>query len=206
MNKSDVSIVNYGVGNISSVVNMVKRIGYMASVVSTPSELLGAKRIILPGVGAFDAGMSKLKEYDLIAPLTELAFEQKIPFLGICLGAQLLGKRSEEGHEPGLGWLDFQCSKFIATDKLKVPHMGWNYVERIKKCSLTEKFLEEARFYFVHSYYMDVYDSSQILFKTTYGKEFASGVVKDNIYGVQFHPEKSHKFGMQLMKNFMEIE
>ncbi|MEK2645197.1 imidazole glycerol phosphate synthase subunit HisH [Bdellovibrio sp. BCCA] len=204
MSNCDVTIIDYGSGNIASVVNMVKRIGYSATVAKDPRELSGAARVILPGVGAFDAGMQKLREREFIDPLTKLAFEAKIPFLGICLGSQLLGRSSEEGKELGLGWLDFECRKFIPEGNLKVPHMGWNFVSTRNMCAVTRDLPQDPRFYFVHSYYMDVHDSSQVLFNTYYGHDFASGVVKENIYGVQFHPEKSHKFGMSLLRSFLE--
>ncbi|MNK22772.1 Imidazole glycerol phosphate synthase subunit HisH 1 [compost metagenome] len=200
----DVSIVDYGVGNIASVGNMVKRLGFSFNIVGDSLSLREATRIILPGVGAFDSGMTNLNELGLRDGLNFMALEKKVPILGICLGAQLLGFGSEEGRERGLGWIDFECQKFQSMDNLKVPHMGWNYVTAEKE-SVLSKGISDGRFYFVHSYFMKPKNQEDILFSTVYGKKFAAAVAKDNIYGVQFHPEKSHKFGLQLMKNFLEI-
>lgn len=206
MTNVDVSIVNYGAGNIASVVNMVKRLGYSCSVVTTAEEIKQAKKIIIPGVGAFDAGMSNLIKNNLVEALNYMALEKCVPTLGICLGAQLLGKSSDEGELKGLGWLDFKCVKFQSTQTLKVPHMGWNFVKVENECLLTKNLPENSRYYFVHSFFMKMNNPAQALFTTQYGADFTSGVVKDNIYGLQFHPEKSHKFGMALLKNFLEIQ
>ncbi|NEW60730.1 imidazole glycerol phosphate synthase subunit HisH [Sulfurovum sp. bin170] len=202
-------IVDYKVGNIGSIINMLKKIGVKAKLSSDKDEIMDANKLLLPGVGSFDNGMRNLRESGLIEVLNKKVLEDKTPILGICLGMQLLMDSSEEGQEKGLGWIKGEVKKFDFgknKDKLKVPHMGWNIVNPTNRDSLYKNFDEESRFYFVHSYHAICEDEKNILGKTHYGYNFASSIYKDNIFGVQFHPEKSHKFGMRLLKNFSEME
>ena len=201
-------IIDYGVGNVHSILNMFKKIGIDAKLSEHPNEVLSADKVILPGVGSFDYGMKQLKESGYYDTVLKYAREVKKPILGICLGMQMLGLSSEEGFEPGLGLIPFRNIKFKFNDnKLKVPHMGWNLVKSVKSNEkFSENFTEDFRFYFVHSYYAVCEKQENILLTCDYGFEFSAAVQKDNIYGVQFHPEKSHKFGMKLLKNFAELE
>jgi glutamine amidotransferase len=174
---------------------------------SNPTEIEKATKLILPGVGNFDYGMKKLKESGLNELIEQKALKEKIPTLGICLGAQMMCKSSEEGIEPGLGWFDANVKKFDFLDnaQLRVPHMGWNFV-KIKRDSLIAKDLaENSRFYFVHSYHMLPNVKEDLLFETSYGYNFASGLQRENLYALQFHPEKSHSFGKQIFKNFINL-
>lgn len=187
---------------------MLKRIGAKSCISSHVEEIEQAEKLILPGVGHFDYGMNNLKQSGLIEVLNKKVVEQKTPILGICLGAQLLGNRSEEGAEKGLGWIDMDIVKFDKAkmgDNLKIPHMSWNEVSIKKNSKLMLGLDDESRFYFVHSYHMRCNDENNILANTFYGYEFTSAVEKENIFGVQFHPEKSHKFGMKLLENFVNI-
>ena len=202
-----VTIVDYGMGNLGSIFNMFKKIGVPSKITSDKNEIEKAEKILLPGVGSFDAAMNKINELDFKELLNYKALEEKIPVLGICLGMQLLTNSSEEGVLPGLGWIQAETLKFKfeKEQNLKIPHMGWNLVKKNRDSKLTEDFIDETRFYFVHSYYVKCqYDSNSIL-KTTYGLTFDSAIQHENIYGAQFHPEKSHKFGMNLLKNFSKI-
>ncbi len=198
-----IAIINYGAGNISSVKNMIQRLGYECIVTSSEEELDKAERIILPGVGHFDHGMKNLKETGLIDSLYENVFDKKKPFLGICLGAQLLTKGSEEGSIPGLGWFDAYTKEFKLTGGFKVPHMGWNYVKYEKASPLFNHEFEDPRYYFVHKYYLSPSNNKDVLATSEYGVSFCSALSKNNIFGVQFHPEKSHKYGMTLLNNFI---
>ena len=167
-----------------------------------PNEIKKASKLILPGVGHFNHGMKMLRDSRLIDPLQELVFEKKIPLLGICLGAQILGKGSEEGEEPGLGWIDMECKRFPKADNLPVPHMMWNKLNLKRDTPLLNKRSADARYYFVHSYYMNCANEANVVATTSYGVEFASVVQQDNIMGMQFHPEKSLKHGMAIMTEF----
>ena len=206
-----ISIIDYGCGNIGSVVNMLKHIGVPAKLISQASDIEKAEKLILPGVGKWDAGVRSLHNTGVLAALEARVKIDKIPILGICLGMQLLLDSSEEGTLPGLGWIGGSVRAFNFSDldspsrTLAVPHMGWNAVTAAKKSRLTESFDEKSKFYFVHSYYADVTNSADILVQSQYGHAFTSGVQKENIYGLQFHPEKSHKHGMNVMKSFAEI-
>jgi len=201
-------IIDYGAGNLKSINNMLKKIGF-ESEISQDKELISkASHIILPGVGTFDYGMNQLKKSGLIPLLNKKVLTKKTPTLGICLGAQLLGNKSEEGVESGLGWIDMEVVKFDSSklnDNLKIPHMSWNEITIKKTSSLLKGLDNNARFYFVHSYHIKVNNDDDTLCTSNYGYEFVSGVQKDNVYGVQFHPEKSHKFGMKLLENFAKI-
>jgi imidazole glycerol-phosphate synthase subunit HisH len=200
-------IVDYGMGNLGSIANMLKKIGAPAVISSDPEIIEQADKLILPGVGAFDYGMRNLNERGLIPVLNEQVLAHKKPVLGLCLGMQLLTKHSEEGGLPGLGWLDAETVRFkfdVANAVLKIPHMGWNSVQVGQPHFLFANAGTEPRFYFVHSYHVVCADERAVIGKTQYGYDFASVVAKDNIAGVQFHPEKSHAFGMNLLKNFAE--
>lgn len=201
-------IIDYGLGNLGSVLNMLRKIGAQA-VISADLAVIGdASKLILPGVGSFDNGMRNLESRGLIPLLEEKVLRQETPILGLCLGMQLLSRRSEEGELPGLGWIDAESLRFRfdgATEKLRVPHMGWNTVQIVREHRLFNGMSDEPRFYFVHSYHVKCNDPADVLTLTRYGYDFPSSVVKKNVLGVQFHPEKSHKFGMKLLKNFAEV-
>jgi glutamine amidotransferase len=201
-------IVDYKMGNLGSIHNMFSRIGVESIISGDPKVIESADKIILPGVGAFDAGMSNLKNLHLIELLNDKVIERKTPVFGICLGMQLLGKSSEEGVLPGLGWVNAESVRFNFEDKqkdLRIPHMGWNSLDITRKGSILDNLPEEPRFYFVHSYHVRCNNDEDILAKTRYGIEFVSVVRKGNIMGTQFHPEKSHKFGLALLRNFAEV-
>jgi glutamine amidotransferase len=196
-----IGIVDYGVGNLGSVQNMLRRIGYHAAIVSSADELKACDKLILPGVGAFDRAIDRLGASGLRGPLDEMALERKMPILGICLGMQLLTKGSEEGDQPGLGYIAAEAKRF-PHGALKVPHMGWNRVSIPNPSPLTEHFDGETRFYFVHSYYVTVDDQADSMLKCDYGVRFDAGIMRGNIFGAQFHPEKSHRFGKALFTAF----
>jgi glutamine amidotransferase len=202
-----ITIVDYGVGNLGSIVNMLKKIGAKAQASSDPDVLRHAEKLILPGVGAFDPGMRKLNEVGLAPLLNELVLEKKIPVIGLCLGMQLMTKRSEEGTEAGLGWIDAETVRFKFRPEnahLKIPHMGWNTLDIRRQHPLVSDLGPESRFYFVHSYHIVCADEADVVAYTDYGYPLAAVINKDNIMGAQFHPEKSHRYGMQLLKNFAE--
>lgn len=192
-------------GNLGSVLNMFKRIGVPAEIVEDPARLAEATKILLPGVGAFDQAMKRIAESAFREILDQKALAEKVPILGICLGMQLLTRGSEEGNLPGLGWIAADTIRFPKQEGLKVPHMGWNIVTPSTSSKLTENLPEESRFYFVHSYHVQVDHQQNSILKCHYGVTFDAAIQNDNVYGAQFHPEKSHKFGMQLLKNFAEI-
>lgn len=201
-------IVDYGVGNLKSIQNMLKKVGASCAISKDPNKIMEAEKLILPGVGHFDHGMKNLTESGLIQSLNQKVIEQQCPILGICLGAQLLGISSEEGTNEGLGWVKMRVVKFDKDKlppKLKIPHMGWNFIQKSKDSRLLHGLSDESRFYFVHSYHMLIEEEQNQLTKTNFGYDFTSSVEFNNIYGVQFHPEKSHHFGMQLMKNFVDL-
>jgi glutamine amidotransferase len=197
-----IGIVDYGVGNLGSVRNMFRRVGCDARIVSTADEMRECGKLILPGVGAFDRAMERLGASRLRDTLDEMALERKVPLLGICLGMQLLTRGSEEGDRPGLGYIAAEAKRLPRDPALKVPHMGWNVVTVPNPSPLTAHFEEETRFYFVHSYCVRVDDQADSLLKCTYGVTFDAGVMNGNIYGAQFHPEKSHRFGKALFAAF----
>ena len=202
---SGIAIVDYGLGNLGSVANMLKKIGVPAKVTSDAAELRAARALVLPGVGHFDTGMRNLVASGLKAVLDELVLQAKVPVLGICLGMQLMARRSDEGSEPGLGWIaaDVKRFDFPAGTRLAVPHMGWNELEPRDEALF--RGLEAApRFYFVHSYHLVCDAERDVAGWATYGYRFAAAVHQGSIYGTQFHPEKSHRFGMTVLKNFAE--
>lgn len=200
-------IIDYGIGNLASVLNMFKKIGVSDVCISGQTDVIEkADKLLLPGVGAFDAGMNHLEQSNLIPVLNKKVLEEKVPLLGICLGMQLLTKRSEEGKKEGLGYIDGETLRFNLDPalKLKVPHMGWNYVQ-VKRPNPLIDTERRNRFYFVHSYYVKCFDETQSLATCHYGQDFTCMVNKDNIFGAQFHPEKSLKFGMNILENFSKI-
>ncbi|MDP2416298.1 MAG: imidazole glycerol phosphate synthase subunit HisH [Hydrogenophaga sp.] len=198
-----IAIIDYNIGNIAAVANMLRRIGVPCRITANPSEVKEANRIILPGNGSFDACMHNLRASGLIPVLEDKVLNNGVPLLGICVGAQMLGTGSEEGQERGLGWLDMRVRRFPDLAGLKVPHMGWNQVTPQQPNNvLTQEMNEGTRFYFVHSYFMDPANKDDVLLQANYGVEFAAGVCRGNIAGVQFHPEKSHRFGKQLLTAF----
>jgi len=198
-------ILDYGMGNVNSILNMLKKIGVDSKISGNSDEIEEADKIILPGVGSFDMGMSRLNETGLISAIQKHALVKKKPVLGICLGMQMLGRRSEEGKLDGLSLIPFDNIKFDFpnSNNLKIPHMGWDIISETKSNSpLLYELKDDQRYYFVHSYHAVCDKPDNIIMRCDYGHEFAAGVVNENIYGVQFHPEKSHKFGMALLDNF----
>ena len=200
-----INIIDYGSGNVGSVFNMLKKIGVESKVISKPSLIKSSEKLILPGVGAFDDGMTRLESFGWIDFLDHNVIKNKIPILGICLGMQLMTKSSEEGDKPGLSWIEADVKKFSSNNNLKIPHMGWNNIKPLINNQLFYELNNQSRFYHVHSYYVSLNDSSIEIASTHYGINFTSSFQKDNIFGVQFHPEKSHKYGMQLLSNFSKI-
>ncbi len=200
-------VVDYGVGNLGSIVNMFKKVGAKAVASSDPAVIQSAEKLILPGVGAFDAAIRKFHEKGLVSVVGELVLEKKIPVLGLCVGLQIMTKGSEEGQLAGLGWFDAETIRFKFDAEyahLKVPHMGWNTAQVCREHPLVADWDEESRFYFVHSFHVVAKDMDAVLAKTDYGVTIHSILGRENIMGVQFHPEKSHRFGMRLLKNFAE--
>jgi glutamine amidotransferase len=207
MQSESIVVIDYGMGNLGSIANMLKYLGANAVISANKSLIDKADKLILPGVGHFDRAMQNIHQLDLFNLIQYKALDQQTPIMGICLGMQLLCNSSEEGIYKGLAFVDADVVKFNfeKSQNLKVPHMGWNKVENAKPNSLITKGLtEEARFYFVHSYYVTCKNESDILTRSQYGHSFVSSFEKNNVVGVQFHPEKSHKFGITLFRNFIE--
>ncbi|HEY8609591.1 MAG TPA: imidazole glycerol phosphate synthase subunit HisH [Noviherbaspirillum sp.] len=203
-----ITVVDYGVANRGSMQNMLSRIGAKVELASTPEAVLRARKIILPGVGAFDHGMAALEERGLADAIRSRVAGDGIPLLGVCLGMQMLGRGSEEGRRTGLGLVDAYCRRFhFATgSKQKVPHMGWQEIGiRKEGAPLLAGLDDRSRFYFVHSYHLVCEDRIDVLAEASYGSEFVAIVRRGNVMGVQFHPEKSHRFGMRLLRNFVEM-
>lgn len=199
-----IAIVDYGVANLGSICNMLAKLGFGVERVSTPSGIAKATRIILPGVGAFDQGIAALETLGLVEALREKAGDGSARILGICLGMQLLGRSSAEGRQSGLGLVDGASVRFdIPKDGgLKVPHMGWNVLTAKKASELLDGLGEQPRFYFAHSYHFVCADPGDVIATARHGADFAAAIQHGGIFGVQFHPEKSHRFGMQLLRNF----
>lgn len=202
-----IAIIDYGMGNIASIRNMLSVVGSEATVTADPRVVSGADKLILPGVGAFDAGMRNLASSGLIAAIEHAVAARRVPILGICLGMQLMCKSSTEGGLPGLGWIEASIIRFrhSADSGYKVPHMGWNAVSVAKQNPLLPATQNEHRFYFVHSYHAVCDRPADVLATAHHGYEFHAAFSRDNILGVQFHPEKSHRFGRELIKNFVEL-
>jgi glutamine amidotransferase len=203
----NIVIVDYGLGNPGSILNMLRYLDIEATISDNSSVISNAKKLILPGVGSFDNGIKNLKTSGLYDVLMQKVLGQKIPILGICLGMQLMTINSEEGIENGFGWIDAVTKKFDFTPErgLKVPHIGWNRVNTENPNIIMYELQDISKFYFVHSYYVSCRRPHDIVCSTTFGIDFTSVFAKDNIYGCQFHPEKSHKYGMQLLKNFNSL-
>jgi glutamine amidotransferase len=199
-----VSIIDYGLGNLGSVVNMLKRVGAESRRVSTAEEVLESERVLLPGIGAFDLGVDLLDQHGLIAPLREFAASGR-PVLGICLGMQLLLDSSEEGVKKGLGLIPGRSLRFDESTGVRVPHMGWNRAIPTREDALVEDLPDDSRFYFVHSYRVVPEADDLVLATTEYGVSFASMIRDGNVMGAQYHPEKSHTFGMTVLKNFVTL-
>ncbi|RDB42171.1 imidazole glycerol phosphate synthase subunit HisH [Halomonas sp. DQ26W] len=201
-------IIDYGAGNIASVANMIEYVGGEADIVISPDQLKCDVKIILPGVGAFDHGMTCLEEGGWIPALVECVQTKRTPILGICLGMQLMCNSSEEGQRPGLGWIDASARRFTfsADSGLKVPHMGWNRVV-VSTCDelVSDETDTEKRFYFVHSYYISCAREEDVILTCHHGHDFVAGFHRENIWGLQFHPEKSHRFGMEVFRRFLEV-
>ena len=197
-------IIDYGMGNLGSLANMLKKIHILSKISSDIGDIESAEKLILPGVGSFDHGMKKLRELDLIDPLNKKVVNDNTPILGICLGMQMFTKTSEEGVQQGLGWVDAKTVKFNAdkTPSLKIPHMGWDTLDIKKSHFLMQDTECNAMYYFVHSFHVVCNRSDDVLSTSHYGYDFVSSLAKDNIIGVQFHPEKSHKYGMKILENF----
>jgi glutamine amidotransferase len=204
---SKLVIVDYGTGNLNSVKKSLDRMRVSSIISSDPREIINAEKIILPGVGHFAKAMCNLKDLNLLDTLHEAVLVKKKPVLGICLGMELMAKESEEGNAEGLGWLDAEIIKFSVSDKIKykIPYIGWNQIYKKKRSLLMKNISDLSEFYFVHSYHLKINNQSDILNETQYEYFFPSAIEKDNIFGVQYHPEKSHDVGAQLLKNFIEL-
>lgn len=203
-----ITIIDYGLGNVLAFVNVYNRVNIPVKVAKSAAELAGATRLILPGVGSFDHAMEQFDRSGMRGPVEELVTQQGMPVLGICVGMQMLAKSSDEGQLPGLGWIDGKVRKFDQNNMPKgtnLPHMGWNDVKPTASGGLFKGLEQDARFYFLHSYYFECAQQSDALALTDYGPAFSCAVRRDNVYGVQFHPEKSHHFGSQLLSNFAEV-
>jgi imidazole glycerol-phosphate synthase subunit HisH len=199
-----VLIVNTGLGNFGSLRNMYRRIGVDAMLSDDPADVEQAPRIVLPGVGSFDAGMNQLRDRGLVGPLTD-RWRAGTPILGVCLGMQLMTRGSEEGSEPGLGWIAADTIRFPSGDGLRIPHMGWNAAVPASDRSVFAGADEDARYYFVHSYHVVCDDDAHVLAWTDYGVRFASAIHTGSLAATQFHPEKSHRFGMHVLRTFLEM-
>ena len=200
------AIVNYGVGNLASIFNMLKKIGVEAVIANTEEQILDAHKIVLPGVGHFDYCMQELRKTSLLPALEEKVLNNKTPVLGICVGSQMLMEESEEGNEKGLGWIKGKVVKFNKEElpsDCKIPHMSWSDVHPQGQQQLYEG-IDDPRFYFVHSYYIQPADAGDVTATADYGRPFTASVGHNHIQGVQFHPEKSHRFGMKLYANFAQ--
>jgi glutamine amidotransferase len=203
-----ITILDYGSGNISAIKNIYERLNISFEFAATKEQLQRADHILLPGVGAFDETISTLTAKGYFGILNQKVLEEKVPILGICVGMQMLADSSEEGKLDGLGWIHGRVKKFdrnLIPDKPKIPHLGWNSIEIIRDCPLFKNIDPEIGFYFVHSYYYECADMSDVICKTQYGTYFHSAINNGNIYGVQFHPEKSHENGIQLLRNFANL-
>jgi glutamine amidotransferase len=203
-----ITLIDYGVGNINAFVNVYKRLNIATKIAKTPSDLKSAEKLILPGVGSFDYAMERLNKSGMRERLDELVLHEKIPVVGICVGMQMMGNKSDEGKSEGLKWIDAEILKFDPTlikFVTKLPHMGWNDVTPIKPNKLFVDLEKESLFYFLHSYYFKCNNSEDNIAVSEYGELFTSAVNHENVYGIQFHPEKSHHYGEILLNNFAKL-
>jgi glutamine amidotransferase len=203
-----ITIIDYGSGNINAIKNIYERLNIPFELATTMKQIIVADHILLPGVGAFDETISTLQKKGFMEVLNKKVLEEKVPILGICVGMQMLADSSEEGTLNGLGWIHGKVKKFdknLIPSKPKIPHLGWNSIEITRDCPLFKNIDPEVGFYFVHSYYFECADKINVICTTEYGKSFHSAVNLKNIYGVQFHPEKSHDNGIQLLRNFANL-
>jgi imidazole glycerol-phosphate synthase subunit HisH len=203
-----IGILDYGLGNVMAFSNIYKRLNIPACIITDANKIDSMEKLILPGVGSFDWAIERLNSSNMRDALDESVLEKKTPILGVCVGMQMMATGSDEGNSNGLGWIDARVKHFskLSNISLDLPHMGWNDVETHYEHPLFKNLQKEAIFYFLHSYYFQESNKSQILATSNYGGIYTSCVFKDNIYGVQFHPEKSHQWGIQLLKNFSEIK
>lgn len=203
-----ITIIDYGLGNILAFSYVYKRLGIPVAVAKSAADLKEATKLILPGVGAFDHAMELLQQSGMRDVLDELVLSRAVPVLGVCVGMQILASTSEEGQLQGLGWVDGDVRRFVSVSNqqpLRLPHMGWNDVNPVGSSALFAGLNSDVRFYFLHSYYFQCARSENVLAQTEYGTIFSCAVQSKNIFGVQFHPEKSHHYGMRLLKNFAEM-
>jgi imidazole glycerol-phosphate synthase subunit HisH len=203
-----ITIIDYGLGNIKAFTNVYERLNIPVSIAKTADNLKDTTKIILPGVGAFDYAMNKLNNSGMREAIEKLVLDHQLPFIGICVGMQMLAHSSDEGMLPGLGWIDATVKKFDASvlkSKTQLPHMGWNTIHRNNDNPLLGNFSNDSQFYFLHSYYFQCNNPNDTIATTEYGIKYSSVVNNKNIYGVQFHPEKSHQWGIQLLKNFADL-
>ncbi len=203
-----ITVIDYGLGNIRAFCNLYERLNITTRIARVSDDLKGATKIILPGVGSFDYAMQLLNASGMREELEKMAFSEKVPLLGICVGMQILAKSSEEGILPGLGWIDGEVKRFDQTKitfKTKLPHMGWNTISPENNNPFLNGFDSGSRFYFLHSYYFKCNYESDVIARSQYGQDFASVINHSNIFGVQFHPEKSHSDGIRLLNNFARL-
>lgn len=205
------TVVSCGIGNVGAIPNMLRRVGESCVIAETVEQIRAGQRIILPGVGSFNAAMRRIRDSGLMEVLDEMVRQRGVPILGICLGMQLMSQGSEEDdagqREPGFGWIKGRCLRFKpahSEQKLRIPQMGWNLVSVRRPSPLFDGFDDDSRFYFAHSYYMECDVPDDVVTTTDYGCTFASAVQHENVMGVQFHPEKSHRFGLRLFENFVK--
>lgn len=203
-----ITIIDYGLGNIKAFVNVYERLNIKINIAHNSSEIKSASKLILPGVGSFDYAMQQLNKSGMREEIDRKVLEEKIPVIGICVGMQMMAKSSDEGLLPGLGWFDAEVKLFDIEKipfKTRLPHMGWNTINIVDDVSLFSQLNNESKFYFLHSYFFKCNKEEEIIAKTEYGIEYASAVKRGNIYGIQFHPEKSHQNGIQLLHNFAKL-
>ena len=204
-----ITIIDYGLGNIKAFVNIYDRLNIQTRIARQAEDIKNSSKLILPGVGAFDYAMSQLNRSGMRDEIEKQVLVKKIPIMGICVGMQILAKSSDEGELPGLGWIDGKVKKIessMITDKIMLPHMGWNTIRPVNNSPLMAGFSDQSRFYFLHSYYFIANNQNDIISTTNYGFDYSSGVNYSNIFGIQFHPEKSHLNGIQLLQNFANYQ
>jgi imidazole glycerol-phosphate synthase subunit HisH len=202
-----IAVIDYGVANVGSMLNMLRRVGAQVTLAADAAAIDAASKLILPGIGAFDQGMDALSARGLIPRIRQRVLEDKVPILGVCLGVQLLGQGSAEGTREGLGLIEARCERLPgdASAGVRIPHMGWNHIRALRPNPLLDGLDADARFYFVHSYHVVCSRATDVLATARHGIDFTAMVQRENIYGAQFHPEKSHRFGMRLLQNFVGL-